>query len=55
MEKAIYVALVVSIIFGVNLIVSGIPVDKVATTTQAPEENETSEEKEAPNGTHKEL
>lgn len=49
MEKSIYAALLISIIFGVNLIVSGIPVDKVETTTEAIEETE------APNGTHKEL
>lgn len=49
MDKSSYVALLISIIFGVNLIVSGIPVDKVETEAQAPEEAE------SPNGTHKEL
>lgn len=49
MDKSICAVLTIAIIFGVNLIVTGIPVDKVETTTLAPDAVE------APNGTHKEL
>lgn len=50
MENYKFAMFTIAIIFGVNLIVSGVPVDKVETTTILTEDNSTS-----PNGTHKEL
>lgn len=51
MWKSNFIAITIAIIFGVNLIVTGVPLDKVETTTQIviDDDNETG------NGTHKEL
>lgn len=46
-----FLAIVVGIVFGVNLIVTGLPVDTVETTTTPIEDDDNS----TGNGTHKEL
>lgn len=48
MEK--FIALTLTILFAANLIVTGIPVEKVETTTTPADDNSTDN-----NGTHKEL
>lgn len=50
MEITKFIAITIAIIFGANLIVSGLPVDKVETTTLIPDDDN-----ETGNGTHKEL
>lgn len=51
MASSTFVAFTIAIVFGVNLIVSGIPVDKVGATPEVvvDDDNVTG------NGTHKEL
>lgn len=46
-----FLAFFVAIVFGVNLIVTGLPVDTVETTTTPSEDDDNS----TGNGTHKEL
>jgi hypothetical protein len=51
MASSQFVAITIAILFGVNLIVTGVPVDKVETTTEVLVEDDNV----TGNGTHKEL
>lgn len=51
MENSKFFAFAISIIFGVTLIVSGLPLDNIETTTVKVEDDDTT----TSNGTHKEL
>ena len=51
MASSIFVTFTIAIVFGVNLIVSGIPVDKIEATPEIDVDNENV----TGNGTHKEL
>lgn len=51
MQKLFVIA--IAIVFGVNLIVSGVPIDKKSTTT--PPDSTEDADNSTSNGTHKEL